>query len=78
MVTYPDKPYLGLSIEYTCNFCVIKSLSPIVGFKGGDGEPSNDDGSHIYTVQFECSACGKINGRIRPVFYNLYSKGVIV
>lgn len=75
-MTYPDRPDLGLLIEYTCNYCSARRFSPVVDYDRS-GDIPNDDGSYCYTVQFECSACSKINGLIRPVWYNLYSKGVI-
>lgn len=36
----------------------------------------NEDGSTCYTLRLECCCCG--HKRIRPTFYNLYSKGEIV
>lgn len=73
-MTYPDRPHLGLLIEYTCNYCSAHRFSPVVDY---EEKGRNDDGSYCYTVQLKCSACSKIYGLMRPVWYNLYDKGVI-
>lgn len=76
-MTYPNKPHLGLLIESTCRRCDLTRLSPVVDFDDYDlsGEVPNDDGSYCYAVRLECSHCSYV--ATIPVFYNLYSKGVI-
>lgn len=71
---YPTDPKKGYQIERFCINCDRKAMMNITKIRK---KSINADGSTCYTIQANCPNCGYENGQIKPMWWNLYSKGAM-
>lgn len=74
-MSIPAHPEVGTMLYLSCINCDSEGVRQVSGAKVN---AKNPDGSTCYVIRFSCAECGYINGSLRPIWYNLYSTGVIV